>query len=181
MIKGWIRKMNRLASFLAIFALITACGGGGGSDSGGGFVPPSEPEGASLDISLTDIQGNTITEITPVKQGVFRIAVSDAKGQPVAQEVVSASTTMGRIVPESGTALTDEQGVAIIYVAEDGIDGAGTLTATLTLNDVTSEGSKSFSITTALPAETRRLGHIDSSGTFVEGKIKVQPSGTSTF
>ena len=177
MIKGWIRKTNRLVVTGFIAMAVGACGGGGGSDDGGGFVPPAEPKGATLDISLTDIQGNTITEITPLRQGVFRIAVSDASGQPVTQEVVSASTTLGRVVPESGTALTDEQGVAIIYVAEDGIDGAGTLTATLTLNDVPSEGQKSFSITTALPAETRRLGYIDSSGTFIEGKIKVQPSG----
>ena len=35
MIKGWIRKMNRLASLLAISAFITACGGGGGGRRGG--------------------------------------------------------------------------------------------------------------------------------------------------
>ena len=76
MIKGWIRKMNRLARLLAISVLISACGGGGGSDSGGdsGFVPPppeAPPEGATISISLTNIDGQEITEISPIQQGVF--------------------------------------------------------------------------------------------------------------
>ena len=180
MIKGWIRKINRLASLLAISALITACGGGGGSDSGGGFVPPppeAPPEGATISISLTNIDGQKITEISPVQQGVFRISVTDPDGQPIVQEVVTATTTLGQLVPGSGTALTDEQGVAVLYVAENGVDGAGTLTATMTFNEVASDGEISFSITTQAPAETRKLGHIDSSGAFVEGIIKIEPTG----
>ena len=58
---------------------------------------------------------------------------------------MSATTTLGRIVPEAGTALTDDNGVAILYVTADGIDGAGTLTAALTYNEVESAGSINFS------------------------------------
>ena len=181
MIKGWIRKMNRLASLLAISALITACGGGGGgSDSGGGFVPPppeAPPEGATISVSLTNINGQKITEINPVQQGVFRVSVSDPDGQPLAEKVVSAAATLGQLIPANGTALTDEQGVAVLYVAAGSEDGAGTLTATATFNDVDSDGSISFSISTNVPAATRKLGHIDSSGQFVEGEIGIAPTG----
>ena len=53
---------------------------------------------------------------------------------------MSATTTLGRMVPEAGTALTDDNGVAILYVTADGIEGAGTLTAALTYNEVESAG-----------------------------------------
>ena len=177
MIKGCVRKMNRLAILVALTAFIGACGGGGGNDGGGGFVPPVAPKGATIDLTLTDIQGNTITEISPLTQGVFHITTKDSGGDPIAQAVVTGSATLGRLVPESGTALTGDDGVAILYIAADGVDGAGTLTASMTFNDVESEGSISFSVTTAIPAETRKLGHINASGNFVEGVIKVEPTG----
>ena len=41
---------------------------------------------------------------------------------------------------------------------------------------VESDESINFSITTAIPADTRKLGHIDDAGIFVEGVIKVAPS-----
>ncbi|MGB0624075.1 MAG: hypothetical protein ACPGLW_04450, partial [Luminiphilus sp.] len=170
--------MNRLASLLAFSALFSACGGGGGgSDSGGGFVPPPAPQGATISVSLSNIAGQQITEISPVQQGVFRINVSDPSGNPLPQEVVSATTTLGQLIPDTGTALTDDAGVAVLYVAADGANGAGTLTATSTFNDVESDGSISFSITASVPAETRKLGRIDSSGQFVEGEIGVAPTG----
>ena len=178
MIKGWIRKMNRLASLLAISALITACGGGGGgSDSGGGFVPPPAPKGATISVTLTNIAGQQITEISPVQQGVFRISVKDSGGNPLTQEVVSATTTLGQLIPDTGTALTDDQGVAVLYVAADGTNGAGTLTAKSTFNDVESDGAISYSITTTVPAAKRKLGRINSSGQFVEGEIGISPTG----
>lgn len=177
MIKGWIRKTNRLVTTAFIAMAVSACGGGGGSDDGGGFVPPAAPQGATLNVTLTNTEGSAITEISPVQQGVFRIAVTDADGRAMAQEVVSASTTIGRLIPESGTALTDSEGVAVLYVAENGVAGAGSLNASVTVDDVESNGAINFSITTAIPAETRKLGHIDDAGNFVEGVIKVAPSG----
>ena len=178
MIYGWISPLQRpiLPLFLAI-ALSACGGGGGGSDGGGGFVPPSAPQGATISVSLSNIAGQQITEISPVQQGVFRISVSDPSGNPLPQEVVSATTTLGQLVPDTGTALTDDAGVAVLYVAADGANGAGTLAATSTYNGVESDGSISFSITTTVPAATRKLGRINSSGQFVEGEIGVAPTG----
>ena len=149
MIKGWIRKMNRLATFVATAVLVTACGGGGGTeDNGTGFVPAAPPQGAKINITLTDLEGNEITEISPIKSGTFLISAKNSGGDPIAQAVVTGTTTIGRMIPESGTALTGDDGVATLYVAADGVDGAGTLTAGMTFNEVESEGSISFSVTT---------------------------------
>ena len=60
MIKGLISTTTRLASALFIMSTIAACGGGGGSDSGSGFIPAPPPEGANLDVTLGDANGNTI-------------------------------------------------------------------------------------------------------------------------
>ncbi|MCH1611174.1 MAG: hypothetical protein L7S53_07690, partial [Luminiphilus sp.] len=107
MIKGHIRKQNRFAHLVAMTFIVSACGGGGGSggDNGAGFVPAPEPKGAMIDVTLTDTQGQSVTEISPVQQGVFLVSVTNPDGLPAPQEVVSASTTLGRLVPESGTAL----------------------------------------------------------------------------
>ena len=181
MIYGWISPLRRPIFPLLMTIALSACGGGGGgSDNVGGFVPPppeAPPEGATISVSLTNIDGQKITEINPVQQGVFRVSVSDPDGQPLAEKVVSATTTLGQLIPANGTALTDEQGVAVLYVAAGSEDGAGTLTATANFNDVDSDGSISFSISTNVPAATRQLGHIDSSGQFVEGEIGIAPTG----
>lgn len=187
MTKQWIKRATPLILTVLAMLLITACGGGGGGDStnstGSGFLPPPAPPpveaplGATVNITLTDIDSQSITEINPLTQGVIRIVVTDADDDPVVREVVSATTTLGRIVPETGTALTDDNGVAVLYVAADGIDGAGTLTASLTFNEVESAGSINFSVTTEVEQAPRKIGYIDSAGTFVEGVIKVEPSG----
>ena len=143
--------MNRLASLMAISAFITACGGGGGSDSGGGFVPPPAPEGADISLDLADIAGNRITEITPLRDGLFRVAVKAPNGDALPQEVVTAEVSIGRLVPDSGTALTDANGEALFIVKADGVDGAGTLTASMTYDGVNSSGAINFSVSTSLP------------------------------
>ena len=152
MIKGWIRKMNRLAILVAMTAFIGACGGGGGNDdNGSGFVPPPEPQGPDITVKLSNADGDAITEITPFDEGLFRVSVKAPNGDPLPQEVVSAEVTIGRLIPESGTALTDENGEAVFIVLADGIDGAGTLTATASYDGTESSGSVNYSVNTVLP------------------------------
>lgn len=95
MIKGLISTTTRLASALFIVSTIAACGGGGGSDSGSGFIPAPPPEGANLDVTLGDANGNTITEITPLKAGLFRVVVTTPDGNPLPQEVVTGEASLG--------------------------------------------------------------------------------------
>ena len=152
MIYGWISPLQRPIFALLIAIALSACGGGGGgSESGGGFVPPPAPQGAKIDISLTDATGNSITEVNPLRAGSFTVRVAAPNGNPLSQQVVTAETSIGRLIPQSGTALTDSNGEALFVVQADSIDGAGTLTATAEYEGVTSSGSINFSVATALP------------------------------
>ena len=127
MIKQWIKRTTLLILTILAMPLFTACGGGGdsGTSSGSGFVPPpvQTPQGATISITLTDINSQSITEINPLTQGVMRIVVTDADDNPVANEVISATTTLGRIVPETGTALTDDNGLAVLYITAEAWTG----------------------------------------------------------
>ena len=117
MIKGSIRKISHLVTLLFIAILASSCGGGGDDGgNGSGFVPPPEPEGADISVSITDRDGSAITEITPLREGLFRVKVLSPSGQPLPQEVVSAEAYIGRVSPDSGTALTDEKGEAVFVV-----------------------------------------------------------------
>ncbi len=152
MIYGWIFSLQRLIFPLFLTIALSACGGGGGgSDTGGGFVPPPAPEGANISLSLADLSGNTITEITPLTEGLVRVSVKSPSGSSLPQEVITAEVSLGRLIPESGTALTNTNGEALFIVQADGVDGAGTLTASMTYNDISSSGSINFSVSTDLP------------------------------
>ena len=147
MIYGWISPLQRPIFALLIAIALSACGGGGGgSESGGGFVPPPAPQGAKIDISLADATGNSITEVNPLRAGSFTVRVAAPNGNPLSQQVVTAETSIGRLIPQSGTALTDSNGEALFVVQADSIDGAGTLTATADYEGVTSSGSINFSV-----------------------------------
>ena len=81
--------------------LFTACGGGGGSDSAstsGQRFRPTARSGAPRRHYQYHVNGyrfQSITEINPLTQGVMRIVVTDADDNPVAKEVISATTTLG--------------------------------------------------------------------------------------
>ena len=150
MIYGWIFTLQRLIFPLFLTTALSACGGGG-SDNGGGFVPPPEPEGATISLSLADQSGKTITDITPLTEGLVRVSVTSPSGSSLPQEVINAEVSLGRLIPESGTALTNSNGEALFIVQADGVDGAGTLTASMTYDNVSSSGAINFSVSTDLP------------------------------
>ena len=152
MIYGWIFSLQRLIFPLFLTIALSACGGGGGgSDTGGGFVPPPAPEGAKIEVRLADAAGNSITEVNPLRAGSFTVKVASPNGSALSQKVVTAETTIGLLIPPSGTALTDNNGEALFIVQADNIKGAGTLTATAEYEGVTSSGSINFSVATGLP------------------------------
>ena len=111
-------------------------------------IPPSLP---TLVISLTDEAGGPITGVDPLTPGYVSVILSDADGAPIENGIVSLETTIGRIQPESGTALTNAGGVAIFRVLQDGEDGAGTLTASYSVEDEVYSTSLNFAVTSALP------------------------------
>ncbi|MCH1459708.1 MAG: hypothetical protein L7U64_05900, partial [Luminiphilus sp.] len=112
---------------------------------------PPAPEGAKIEVRLADATGNSITEVNPLRAGSFTVKVTSPNGSALPQRVVTAETTIGLLIPQSGTALTDNNGEALFVVQADNVNGAGTLTATAEYEEITSLGSINFSVATELP------------------------------
>ncbi|TKB49069.1 invasin [Ferrimonas sediminicola] len=69
------------------------------------------------------------SNITNASPGVVAITLTQSgSNQPLPQRLVSASTTLGAISPAAGTAMTDEQGRALLDLYANGDLGAGELT-----------------------------------------------------
>ncbi|USD38696.1 invasin [Ferrimonas sp. SCSIO 43195] len=72
------------------------------------------------------------TNITNTRAGIIGIEVTQSGGiQPLAQRLVSATTSIGAVSPAAGTAITNAQGRALLDLYADGDVGAGELTVSL--------------------------------------------------
>jgi len=110
-----------------------------------GRAPPQ------LSLRLVDLDRQPLAEITPTEKGVLEVTVTGDETTTVAQQVIGAQTTIGKLIPESGTALTDDSGETYFIIEADGSDGAGTATASLTFGEQVIEASLNFSISSRLP------------------------------
>ncbi len=115
-----------------------------------------------LSLELTDTAGNPTENITDISPGTLTVTATDAFGAPVANEIVSATVTLGVLAPSAGTALTDLNGIATFTIGSDGTLGAGSVTATL--------GGVSSAVNYQIGQANLRIGRIDG-GSFIEGEI----------
>lgn len=83
----------------------------------------------SINLTMNNQAGNVINRISNAQPGIVVATVKDSLGMPVVNKVVSFTTTLGRIKPAFGTALTNEQGEASVEVTAGTIVGAGAITA----------------------------------------------------
>ena len=118
------------------------------------FVIGTQTASTEIAMTLVDSGGTaagTISNpISSINPGVLRATISDDDGNPLADEVVTFSTTSGTISPL--TQLTNSSGVATVALTAGETAGAGTITASVTpgldtfsdeLNFVVSEQSVS--------------------------------------
>jgi hypothetical protein len=169
-------------SFGLLFAvLLSACGGGGGSDGpgfvGGGTDPgtdPTLPTDVNIDMVLRDPDGEETNNVTVVDAGVLTITVTNLEGSAIPGQIVSVTTTIGELDPDTGTALTDDAGEASILITAGASLGAGTVTATVTAGDVDFSEDLNFQVGEA----SLDLGRLDENGVFVPGEIQ---SGTTSL
>ena len=78
-------------------------------------------------------------------------------GTAAAQEVVTFSTTIGNLSP--GTALTNASGLATASLSDGGTPGAGTVTAEVTIGDVTVSDTVNFQISSTVTTTDVDMGN----------------------
>lgn len=163
-----MQLLRRLSFTMLLMSMMTlvACGDGdgdltGGDDGGGGG---SEPV-TTLSISISD---KNVTEQTPATISVTVLT----DGQVVVGEVVTFTTTLGSFSPETGTALTGDDGTASIVLNGGDVSGAGTVSAVVPSSEIVSVGFT----TQAAGSIILRLG---AGEPFVEGDVFIDLSPLS--
>ncbi len=137
------------ASLLA--ATLAACGGGGGNPgavggtgsggsgtggTGGGTTTPTPaPTDPKVTVSLTDGSGAGVTSLSGGQSASVKATVLTAAGKPAANAIVQFAASNGALVtftPQTGSALTDANGVAVVSVKPASVDSAGAVAITAT-------------------------------------------------
>ena len=117
----------------------------------------------TLELVLTDPDGNETTNVTSVSPATLTVTATDPLGQPLANEIISATSTIGNVQPASGTALTDLNGIATFRIEAGLTLGAGTVTTSL--------GEVERGINFQIGEADLRIGFINDDDEFVEGVI----------
>ncbi len=173
------------ATFLLLGALlVTACGGGGGGGDNG-FTPGngdnSLPVVYFVVVELSDADGTRITEVPIGTLADIVVTVTEGKriedALPVKDAIALASSDVGAVLPEGGSALTDASGRAVLQLDPGTIPVAGTIR--VQVRDREEEGELNFQV---VPSELRIGSFVE--GEFVEGTLDIMttnlPYGGST-
>ena len=125
--------LQRFSLVILLFTLV-ACGG---SEGGFGTTDTDTDTDVDIDeitISLS-ISNTTVTGAQPaeVSAEVLR------GGIPVANRVVTFTSTLGTFSPDSRTALTNTDGIATIILTAGTVGGAGEISASLSSGEATEE------------------------------------------
>lgn len=162
--QGALASIGRWTVIAMAAATLAACGGGGGnpgangsagsgSGSGGtgtgtGTPVTSEPK---VSLALTDGSGAAITSLSGGQSASVKATVLTAAGKPAANVIVKFAAGEGALVtftPESASALTDANGVAVVSVKPASVDSAGAtaITATSVVESKTATGTTNISV-----------------------------------
>jgi len=127
-----IKSLYLVATFIAM-SVLSACGG-----SSGGFGTPDTPTAPGGNVTTVTIAISS-ANIDAANPATVTATVNDSSG-PVSGAVVTFTTSLGALDPESGTALTDASGVATITLTAGDIEGAGQVTATASTGEFANIG-----------------------------------------
>jgi len=142
-------------------AMLAACGGGGGNPgSAGGTGSGGTGTGGTgtpvagdprVTLALTDAGGANVTSLSGGQSASVKATVLTAAGRPAANVIVQFAASAGNLVsftPESGSALTDANGVAVVSVKPVGVTSAGAtaITATSVVEGKTATGTSNIAI-----------------------------------
>jgi hypothetical protein len=167
-------KTFRYISYLCLLSFLhLACGGAPASPTDGGGTSATS---ASLNLELSS---TGVSSTAPVTASATLV---DASNNPIANQVVSFSLSNGLALlsPDSGTALTNSNGVATVQVVAGSGTGADTITATYSLGAVTASDAAGFETTAAPGGEGSSEGSVvlALSGTSVSAATSVTATAT---
>jgi hypothetical protein len=160
-----LASIGRWTAIGMVAASLAACGGGGGNPgttggtgsgggtgTGGGVTNPTPvPVDPKLTLALTDGSGATVTSLSGGQSASVKATVLDAAGKPAANAIVQFTASAGSLVsftPETGSALTDANGVAVVSVKPASVDSAGAtgITATSVVAGKTATATTNISV-----------------------------------
>ncbi|MCW8091991.1 Ig-like domain-containing protein [Alteromonas sp. ASW11-130] len=132
-----MKAFAKSLTFFSVLFFLFACGGGGEltRDSDGGTATPPDGSGnSSIALTMVDLAGETSNELDSSNPLNVRATVTDADGAAMEGELVTftlSSDTLASFSNDTGTALTNSDGVATIGLEVGSGSGSGTVTATI--------------------------------------------------
>ncbi|MCA1247429.1 Ig-like domain-containing protein [Massilia sp. MS-15] len=163
-----LATLGRWTAIGLVAASLAACGGGGGnpgttvggggSGSGGGGTGGGGTGGGTpvtlepkLTLALVDGSGATVTSLSGGQSASVKATVLDAAGKPAANAIVQFAASASSLVvftPETGSALTDANGVAVVSVKPASVSSAGAtaITATSVIGGKTATASSNIAV-----------------------------------
>ncbi|GAA5218864.1 Ig-like domain-containing protein [Corallincola platygyrae] len=119
------KALSRLLFTLVSLFVLAACNGSSGD---GDFE-----EFSQIELTLRNSDGESTTTITAGETAWAEAKVVDIYGEGIEGQIVDFSSTLGSL--SAASALTDSGGRARVQLLTSGTSGAGTLTATTTLDE----------------------------------------------
>ncbi|MBA6363470.1 hypothetical protein H4J56_16630 [Colwellia sp. BRX8-4] len=118
---------------LSFWILIIALSGCGGSGDGGLSRVETPVAGGSVASTISlNISDSTVTGAAPVT-----VTATVMQGSaPVSNRAVTFATNLGAFSPSSGSALTNEDGIATITLTAGSVRGAGEISASLSSGEI---------------------------------------------
>ncbi len=121
---GFLRLLYGWLGLLVFVGVLAACGGGGGNPgtgTGSAAPPPPAPVATpAMGIGLFNSAGAAITSLTDGSVTYVAVKLQTAAGTPISGIVVTFTAenpALVKLLPSTGTALTDKDGLANLQVA----------------------------------------------------------------
>lgn len=137
------------AWFFIVFLFIQSCGGGGGSLTRDPVPGTDTPTTPTLNIAMevadrdSGSDSNSLSAATPL---TITVRVTDVDNNPVDDELITFSLSNDQLAsfdPASGTALTNDSGVATIDLLVGTVEGDGLVTASTESEQIATIGFSS--------------------------------------
>lgn len=128
--------------YLVTLVVLTACGGGSAPltrdeapDTDDGSSGGGTNSAFSITLSMTDAGGNTLTQLSDGSPITLSARVENSSGtvqQGVVVTFVLSQVELATFNNDTGTALTNDQGIASLQMTVGSLSGSGTVTASTT-------------------------------------------------